>query len=63
MSHLLDQFRFFKRKRANSPMGMVRRVMSLVTGKMCIVAVGSMTKSCVQRMGSTVPALAHGKFT
>lgn len=62
MSHLLDQFRFLNVNRANFPMGMARRVMSLVTGKTCIVAVGSMTKSCAQRMASTVPVLARGRF-
>lgn len=62
MSHLLDQFRFFKRKKENSPMDMARPVMNLVRGRTRIAVAGSMTKLCAQRMGLTVLALAHGKY-
>ncbi len=67
MSHLLDQFRFFKRnflnaKRENSLMDTARYVMRLVIGKTFIAVAGSMTKSCARLMASTVPALVRGKF-
>ena len=43
-------------------MDTARFVMNLGIGKMCIVAVGNMTKSCAPPMVLTAQAHAHGRF-